>query len=288
MIPYKDWYKTTYKKFSRRSQRDQSYVLFFRESPRAQRVFHGHILAPADGTVISVADNVAGTDTFPYKGADFTLNDVMDATLEPDVRCIVICTFLSFADGHVLRHPMTGRLSELEYLPPRKLNNDSMLETEELLFSGKPHLPDVQAASARYMKNNERVIAETYSPLLDQEIYTVIVADADVAITAYLGAVSDTDLPFPNTPVAAGERSFLCRWGSHATLIIPREHHMKYKVLAKPLHHVMAGTDTMVKLRPKQPLVLPTPSGDETDPLDTGTGEYLPAEDVSHEDGRLS
>jgi phosphatidylserine decarboxylase len=212
---------------------------FFRDPIRPTYSDTAYFFAPADGLILYQETVEPDEPILDIKGAPYSLRDAMR---DPhfDRPSLVIGIFMTFFDVHVNRVPYPGRLS-WRLLEPIDTLNHPMLDVETSIME------DLHAtgAGAEYLRHNQRVINRVDSVQLGQEYYMLQIADYDV----------DSITPFElrqNQPCRQGKRFSQIRYGSQVDLVIPLSRHFDFEPLQPTQHHVEAGLDPLVAVRPKQ------------------------------------
>jgi phosphatidylserine decarboxylase len=186
------------------------------------------IMAPADGTIVHAAVVEAWQSLPAVKGERFTLPRLLDDQRFYR-RCLAIGIFLSIYDVHVLRAPISGRVSHRDVEPIRR-ENVSMLPAELSI------LDELQVPEIDYL-TNERVVS-TFRGQLD--VIVVQIADRDV----------DCVVPFTRgtSDYGQGDRFSMIRFGSHAEVLIPLSEGVNVMPTYGPGMHVEAGVDPIARI----------------------------------------
>lgn len=214
---------------------DLSNTFFFRDPPRTNFINNEYFFSPADGTILYQKFITNPKDpVVEIKGVNYTLQDVMcDPTY--DTPSLVIGIFMSFYDVHINRIPYSGIL---KYDPIESIEstNKPMLALEKDILNKA-----INPNNLDYLKNNERMFNEIYSPALDYSYYLIQIADEDVDVIAPF-------VKYQNTYLTQNERFSLIRWGSQVDLVLPLDERYNFELVHPVTTHVEAGVDTLVKL----------------------------------------
>lgn len=214
---------------------DLSNTFFFRDPPRTNFINNEYFFSPADGTILYQKFITNPKDpVVEIKGVNYTLQDVMcDPTY--DTPSLVIGIFMSFYDVHINRIPYSG---VLKYDPIESIEstNKPMLALEKDILNKA-----INPNNLDYLKNNERMFNEIYSPALDYSYYLIQIADEDVDVIAPFAK-------YQNTYLTQNERFSLIRWGSQVDLVLPLDERYNFELVHPVTTHVEAGVDTLVKL----------------------------------------
>lgn len=214
---------------------DLSNTFFFRDPPRTNFINNEYFFSPADGTILYQKFITNPKDpVVEIKGVNYTLQDVMcDPTY--DTPSLVIGIFMSFYDVHINRIPYSG---VLKYDPIESIEstNKPMLALEKDILNKA-----INPNNLDYLKNNERMFNEIYSPALDYSYYLIQIADEDVDVIAPF-------VKYQNTYLTQNERFSLIRWGSQVDLVLPLDERYNFELVHPVTTHVEAGVDTLVKL----------------------------------------
>lgn len=212
---------------------------FFRDPPRPTYSDLGLFFAPADGVILYIEEVKPEDSIVDIKGSPYSLRDALD---DPafDEPCLVVGIFMTFHDVHVNRVPYPGRLS-YQLLDPIDTYNHPMLELEEDLLQRLHVAPE----RATYLHHNQRMVNRVDSTQLGHPYYMLQLADYDV----------DCITPFElkqNQPFSQGQRFSQIRFGSQFDLIIPLTQRWEFEALQPVGHHVEAGLDPLIAVRPSQ------------------------------------
>jgi phosphatidylserine decarboxylase len=214
---------------------DLSNTFFFRDPPRTNFINNEYFFSPADGTILYQKFITDPKDpVVEIKGVNYTLQDVMcDPTY--DTPSLVIGIFMSFYDVHINRIPYSGIL---KYDPIESIEstNKPMLALEKDILNKA-----INPNNLDYLKNNERMFNEIYSPALDYSYYLIQIADEDVDVIAPF-------VKYQNSYLTQNERFSLIRWGSQVDLVLPLDERYNFELQHPDTTHVEAGVDTLVKL----------------------------------------
>ncbi len=237
--PLSEWIESDVRPLSDKSVAWLSQYNFFRDPPRPAYSDLGYFFAPADGVVLYSEQVKPGDCLVEIKGRPYSLRDAMgDQTY--DEESLVIGVFMTFYDVHVNRMPYPGRLS-YRLLDPIDTFNHPMLEVEQSILEDLKVAP----AQARYLHHNQRMVNRVQSMQLGQSYYMLQIADYDV----------DSITPFElrqNQPFPQGHRFSQIRFGSQFDLIIPLSRQYDFEPIVPVGHHVEAGIDPLVAVRPRR------------------------------------
>jgi phosphatidylserine decarboxylase len=230
-----DWLGSDVKKLLKLPTGDLSNTFFFRDPPRTNFINNDYFFSPADGTILyQKVVHDANEPIVEIKGVNYTLKDVMYDP-EYDSPSLVIGIFMSFYDVHINRIPYSGIL-KYEPIDSIESTNKPMLALEKDILNKA-----INPNNMEYLKNNERMFNEIYSPSLDYTYYLIQIADEDVDVIA----------PFvkhQNSYVGQNERFSLIRWGSQVDLVLPLDKRYTFETQHPDTTHVEAGLDTLIKL----------------------------------------
>jgi len=230
-----EWLDSDVKELLKLPTGDLSNTFFFRDPPRTNFINNEYFFSPADGTILYqkfITD--PKEPVVEIKGVNYTLQDVMcDPTY--NTPSLVIGVFMSFYDVHINRIPYSG---VLKYDPIESIEstNKPMLALEKDILNKA-----INPNNLDYLKNNERMFNEIYSPSLDYSYYLIQIADEDVDVIAPF-------VKYQNTYLTQNERFSLIRWGSQVDLVLPLDERYKFELIHPDTTHVEAGIDTLVKL----------------------------------------
>ena len=230
-----EWLDSDVKELLKLPTGDLSNTFFFRDPPRTNFINNEYFFSPADGTILYqkfITD--PKEPVVEIKGVNYTLQDVMcDPTY--NTPSLVIGVFMSFYDVHINRIPYSG---VLKYDPIESIEstNKPMLALEKDILN-----KTINPNNLDYLKNNERMFNEIYSPSLDYSYYLIQIADEDVDVIAPF-------VKYQNTYLTQNERFSLIRWGSQVDLVLPLDERYKFELIHPDTTHVEAGIDTLVKL----------------------------------------
>jgi phosphatidylserine decarboxylase len=230
-----EWLDSDVKELLKLPTGDLSNTFFFRDPPRTNFINNEYFFSPADGTILYQKFITNPKEpVVEIKGVNYTLQDVMcDPTY--DTPSLVIGVFMSFYDVHINRIPYSG---VLKYDPIESIEstNKPMLALEKDILNKA-----INPNNLDYLKNNERMFNEIYSPSLDYSYYLIQIADEDVDVIAPF-------VKYQNTYLTQNERFSLIRWGSQVDLVLPLDERYKFELIHPDTTHVEAGIDTLVKL----------------------------------------
>ena len=243
MIPVKEWIKLPeiqeLKKQLFENPGKFLTTTFFRNPIRGITFSRNHFLAYADGTITFVAEKVLPKEKIlDVKGRNLRVVDLLQDE-SYNHTSLVISTFLSCLDVHIVRMPISGKVVEIRETEPLKTYNLSMTLLENDIFEGLIS-PFRLKKDIEYLFLNERTVIKLFSTEWGQEFYIVEIADREVDNLLFF--VDEEEY------LDQGERLSWVVWGSECVLIIPRKRNLKYEILAKPLYHVEAGRDPILKI----------------------------------------
>lgn len=139
---------------------------------------------------------------------------------------------------HVNRIPYTGFL-KYEYLDPITSRNYPMLMIEKGIIKEDFNF---QGEDYKYLKKNERMFNQIYSPKLDLTYYVIQIADVDVSAITHF----DQD---QNELRTQNERFSAIRWGSQLDLIVPLDDRYEFKFVHNVTDAVQAGLDKVISIK---------------------------------------
>jgi phosphatidylserine decarboxylase len=165
---------------------------------------------------------------------NYTLQDVVGDD-EYNKPSLVIGIFMSFYDVHINRIPYGGML---KYKPLDVIEsmNKPMLAVEKDILRKK-----INPANMEYLKYNERMWNQIYSPSLDYTYYLIQIADEDVNVISHF--TNDQ-----NDIFAQNERFSQIRWGSQVDLVLPLDDRFDFELCLDDAMHVNAGLDQLVRI----------------------------------------
>lgn len=237
-LKLEDWIKTSVAKMDNLAPQSIFYKAFFRDSCRPSFINPRNFYSPADGLII-YQKIVKPYDTMvDIKGQPYTLSDaMMDDDLDEDQEYFVIGIFMTLYDVHVNRMPYSGYLSYKE-LPSIESNNLPMIFMEKDVFKGQV---DFDNRDYTYMFNNSRMVNTVYSPKLDLRYHMIQIADDDVNVI----------MPFSTRQknfYQQNNRFSFVRWGSEVVLAVEKHKELEMDFVHKPLMHVTAGVDKLIRI----------------------------------------
>lgn len=238
-IPLEKWLETHVKplrkKYFDTNLSKLSNEIFFRDPQRPQFVDYNYFFSPADGVILYQKEvKNPKEEVVEIKGKDYTLQNLMqdESYNEPS---LVIGIFMTFYDVHINRIPYSGILTWKD-LDSIESFNLPMLFTEKELIKENQELYNTMG----YLFNNSRRINKVISG--DMTYFIVQIGDYDVDVITHF----DTD---QNVSFNQNDRFSFIRWGSQVDLIVPLKYLSEgYTLLQKPLYHVTAGIDKLIKL----------------------------------------
>jgi phosphatidylserine decarboxylase len=142
---------------------------------------------------------------------------------------------MSFYDVHINRIPYGGML-KYKALDSIQSTNKPMLAVEKDILNKK-----INPANMEYLKYNERMWNQIYSPSLDYTYYLIQIADEDVNVISHF--TNDQ-----NDIFAQNERFSQIRWGSQVDLVLPLDDRYDFELCLDDAMHVNAGLDQLVKI----------------------------------------
>lgn len=190
----------------------------------------------ADGVVLYAHQRLdpAKNDILEIKGKDFRLQDLLeDETYK--VPSLVVGIFMTYLDVHVNRVPCDSYFVDERATPFLYTHNISMVFLENELLKELHYNPE----NTKYLFHNERKVLTFYSSLIQGRYYLVQIGDKEVEV------ISNWD---QGKYLKQGQRFGMVRWGSQVDLVIPLNQSVKYEVSVKPLDHVEAGLDPIIKI----------------------------------------
>ncbi len=234
IMPAKDWFNSKEIKKLRDLDLGELYSReFFRDPLRITIVNHDLLYAPADGVVL-YAKEFDPDDFLEIKGVDFTLAEML---VDPGYkeRSLVIGIFMTAFDVHVNRAPASSL-----HVSSRATNNiythnvSMIMEENGLLYENR-----INKNKLGYLIANERKISVFYTSALHGVYYIVQVGDRDVDV------IINWRL---NQHILQGDRFGQIRFGSQVDIVIPVKYLKYYEILVKPLDHVEAGLDPIIRI----------------------------------------
>ena len=161
-------------------------VFFFRDPQRTVPARDGLVIAPADGTILSIGNAV------PPAGLGLGADPLLRVSI-----------FLSLLDVHVIRAPVSGRIAASFYRPGQFLN------------AASPEAPDVNECQGFAIESKDamRTGAVLVAGKVGRRIVTALRAGDYVAAGERIGIIrfgSRTDIYLPSSPslfVEEGQRT---------------------------------------------------------------------------------
>lgn len=210
---------------------------FFRDPLRNiyhdRNVFYSH----ADGVVLYTHEKLDPIkDLLEIKGKHFNLQDLLEDKTY-DSPSLVIGIFMTYLDVHINRVPIDSYFSDERATPFLYTHNISMVFLENELLKELHYSPE----RMKYLFHNERKICTFYSAVIHGRYYLTQIGDKEVEV------ISNWD---QGNYLKQGQRFGMIRWGSQVDLIIPLNplELVKYEILVKPLDHVEAGLDPIIRI----------------------------------------
>lgn len=206
---------------------------FFRDPLRPIFFNPDLFYAPADGIVL-YAKEVEADEQFEIKGAKFTLKDML-ANEDYKEKSIVVGIFMTAWDVHINRVPASCYYLDSRSTPPLQTHGVSMLMAENDLLEDFNYKKE----DLEYLRYNEKQVSFFHCPEIKGRFYLVQVADKDVdVITCWR----------KGSHLTQGDRMGAIRFGSQCDLVIPLNKGIEYEALVKPLDHVEAGIDPVIRI----------------------------------------
>jgi phosphatidylserine decarboxylase len=230
-----DWLNGEVKDLQKLPVGELSNTFFFRDPIRPMFIDHEHFYSPADGTILYqkfIKD--PKEPIVEIKGINYTLQDVLGDD-EYNKPSLVIGIFMSFYDVHINRIPYGGIL-KYKPLDVIESTNKPMLAVEKDILNKV-----INPNNMEYLKHNERMWNQIYSPSLDYTYYLVQIADEDVNVISHF---TNTQ----NDTFAQNERFSLIRWGSQVDLVLPLDDRFNFELCLDNTMHIQAGIDPIVKI----------------------------------------
>ena len=235
--PLEQWLDEDVSQCDHKSIKELSHEYFFRDPARPNYIDNEHFYSPCDGTILYQKFVQPNESIVEIKGVNYTLQDVMgDKTYNKP--SLAIGVFMSFYDPHIIRMPYGG-VTRYKRLEPIESTNKPMLAVEKDILNAV-----INPNNLDYLKYNERMIIECYSPSLDYTYYLVLIADEDV----------DVIVPFKlnqNEILSQNQRFGLVRWGSQSEIILPLDDRYEFELCQENEWHIEAGLDKIVKIKYK-------------------------------------
>jgi phosphatidylserine decarboxylase len=236
--PAKEWAAKAVQSQKDMGRAKEDHCHFLRDPGRPIFVDDDLVMAPADGIVYyqSYVTDMKES-VLEVKGKHFTLPELM-ADEHWQMPSLVIGTFLTEYDVHIMRMPTAGVVS---YWPvdPIGTTNLPMLAQQTDLLKGL-----VSPSAVDYIRQNERVIFEVNVPFYSYKYYIVAIADADV----------DQILPFSlkhDKHYSQGQRLAVVRWGSQVDLVMPVTKKFNIELMIEDMTHVEGCQDALLRIHSK-------------------------------------
>jgi len=207
---------------------------FFRDPLRPMYITPDVFYAPADGIVLYAMDRVKPDDFLEIKGKDFTLKDLL-ADQDYQDESAVVGIFMTAYDVHINRAPTAAYYLGTRDTDYIYTHNISMLMAENELLEEFHYSKDALS----YLMTNEKRVSSFYGNEVRHKFYVVQVGDKDVDVILTWGK---------GKHIKQGDRFGQIRFGSQCDVIIPRKKGYEYELLVKPLEHVEAGRDSIIKV----------------------------------------
>ena len=142
---------------------------------------------------------------------------------------------MSFYDVHINRI-LYGGILKYKPLDVIESMNKPMLGVEKDILRKK-----INPANMEYLKYNERMWNQIYSPSLDYTYYLIQIADEDVNVISHF-TNNQNDIFSQN------ERFSQIRWGSQVDLVLPLDDRFDFELCLDDAMHVNAGLDQLVRI----------------------------------------
>ena len=244
MLDKNEWIDKFAKPFWKKSTEEQDYQLFMRDEPRAMVPDPNYIFSCADGIVLYNTLVKSAQEKIEVKGVPYSVDDILGDETTLDGPCLVCGVFMTFADVHLNRVPVTGVLKYKMIQPIRTLNFTMSFDEEKIFgkkigprFRRQDIVNEVGTKVENlYLYNNSRMINTFYVPELDYKYYIVQVADYDVNTILHFS-------PFQDKLAFQCDRFSFIRWGSQTTMVFPLRKDLNIKPLIPKDMHVKAGLD---------------------------------------------
>ena len=222
------------------SKGDRASRDFFRDPLRPITLRPNELLAPADGTVLYTLMNVNPDAPFEIKNVkgekNFTLKELL-ADDDYEFPSLVVGIFMSELDVHINRVPANGYYVDLHKTNPIQTHGMSMIMVEHELLQEMHH--HYKKEDLEYLRHNEKNVSAFYCPAIKGRFYVVQIADKDIDVIVNWGM---------NQHMMQGERFGNIRFGSQVDTVIPLTGDVDYEFLVKPLQHVEAGLDPIIRI----------------------------------------
>lgn len=232
-----DWVDEVLPLLDTKGVKELSHEFFFRDPSRPNYIDNEHFYSPCDGVILYQKFVQPNESIVEIKGIDYTLKDVM-GDKNFNKPSLAIGVFMTFLDPHIIRMPYGG-VTRYKRLEPIESTNRPMLAVEKDILNAV-----INPNNLDYLKYNERMIIECYSPSLDYTYYLVLIADEDV----------DVIVPFnsnQNEILSQNQRFGLVRWGSQSEIILPLDNRYEFEICQENEWHIEAGLDKLVKIKYK-------------------------------------
>ena len=205
---------------------------FFRDPLRPITLNHNLFYAPADGVVL-YAKEVKADEPYEIKGSKFTLKNLLNND-DYEEKSLVVGIFMTALDVHINRVPASCYYLEVTGTNPIQTHGVSMMVMENNLLDDFK----IKTQDMEYLRYNEKQVSKFYCPAIKSSFYLIQIADKDV----------DVILNWRKGQfLLQGDRFGAIRWGSQVDICIPLKG-MKYETLVKPLGHVEAGIDPILRI----------------------------------------
>lgn len=236
-----DWIKRHVSKYKDIDVKKVYNELFFRDEFRPIFYRPNVFCSPADGVIIYQKKVKPTERILEVKGKNYTLCDILQNKNIKNCYYYVVGVFMTLYDVHINRMPTDGIL-RFEHKDPIQSLNLPMIFMEKGLFSNDLNY---KTQDHTYLFNNERVVNTITYNKKGIKYNVVQIADLDVdTITHY-------SLQNPEIYAQAERFSFI-RWGSQCDLIVPEHPDYEFEFVEKPMMHVQAGIDPILKFREKE------------------------------------
>jgi len=234
MLPLKEWVNSDeIKKIQNMPKGKMFSTAFFRDPMRVIIINHDLFYAPADGVVL-YAKEYDPKDFLEIKGKEFPLTDLL-ADKDYKERSLVIGIFMTGFDVHINRVPASAHYIDIRLTNNIYTHNVSMIMAENNLLDDFR----INKNALGYLRSNEKRISVFSCHAIKGHFYIVQIADRDVDCILNWGQ---------SKHLTQGDRFGQIRFGSQVDVVIPVKYLKNYEVCVKPLDHVLAGVDAIIRI----------------------------------------
>jgi phosphatidylserine decarboxylase len=235
-----EWIESHVKKYQSVDVKKMYNHLFFRDEYRPIYYDPMAFYSGADGVIIYQQVVKPGQKLLEVKGKKYTVGDILMDKELPNKNYWVIGVFMTLYDVHLNRMPTDGLL-RYELLDSIESYNMPMIFMEKGLFANDLNY---KTQDHNYLFNNERMCNEVLYMKKGIKYYAVQIADMDVNTITHFSQDNPDNF-------SQGERFSFIRWGSQFDIIVPEHPKYKFEFVQKPMFHVKAGVDKVLKITEK-------------------------------------